>query len=236
MTPPAGPRVLITRAMPDARETAAQVSERGGVPVIAPILEIALAAGPPPDPAPDAVLAFTSANGVRAYAAAGGPPRPAWCVGPVTARAAEAAGLAVAGIAGGDVASLAGALRAAKPTRVMHVRGAHAAGNLTAALRAAGLTAEALVLYEAQAAKTLPEAAVAALRGGTDALLFSPRSARLLGDLMMRAGLGDALADRRVGMLSSAVAAAFTPPVGTALIPPSPTSSRLVDFLLRRRT
>ena len=232
----AGPRVLITRAEPDASATAALVKARGGVPTTAPILEIVRRGDILPDRVPDAVLAFTSANGVRAYTDAGGPPRPAWCVGAVTARAAVAAGLTVAGVAEGDVASLAAALGEAAPPRVVHVRGAHAAGSLAQALCAAGVPSEPLVLYEARAAARLPEAAAEALRDGTDALLYSPRSARLLSDLMVRAGLGDALATRRVGMLSRAVADAFHRPVGAAVIPPDATSSGLVDFLLRRRT
>ena len=228
-------RVLITRPEPDASATARLIEDRGGVPVVAPILTI----GPRPAPLPiepGTVLAFTSANGVRAYARSGAPARPACCVGPVTAAAAREAGLPVAGIAAGDVASLAELLVAARPASVLHVRGVQAAGDLAGRLAAAGLRVKAAALYEAVPAERLPETAETALRAGCDALLYSPRSARLLAALMRRADVAEALTTRRLGALSQAVADAFDLPAGEVLIPPMPSSSGLVDFLLQRRT
>ena len=220
--------------------TARAVREAGGVPVVAPILRIERREGPLLGDAADGgegtVLAFTSANGVRAYAEGGGGRRPAFCVGPLTAAAARAAGLPVAGVADGAVAPLAALLTAAAPARVLHVRGAHAAGDLTGRLAAAGIPAAPLILYEAVPATRLPEAAEGALRAGADVLLYSPRSARLLAQLMREAGLADALRDRRVAALSEGVAQAFDLPIGAMRVPPAASRSGLVDFLLDRRT
>ena len=227
--------VLITRPEPDASRSAAAFAAAGIEVVCAPILFIA-PRGDRPHPPEDAVLAFTSANGVRAYRAAGGPPRPAWCVGPITAAAAEEAGLAVAGVAGGDVASLAARIASAAPPRVLHVRGVHAAGALTEALAQQGIRADAAPLYEAVPAPALPDAAAAALRAGADVALYSPRSARHFSDLVRAAGLGEATARARLLALSEAVAAACALPFAEVFVPPLPNGSAFVDFLSGRRT
>ncbi len=102
---------------------------------------------------------------------------PVWCVGPRTAQAARAAGFAHVHQAGGDARALLAELRAARPPApLLHLRGAHVACDLAAALQA-----QALVVYR-QEALTLPrEAAERVAAGGVLVLpVFSPRSARLL--------------------------------------------------------
>ena len=61
-------RVLVTRPIDDAQETAAQLASRGHEAIIAPLLEIRYAEGP--DIALDGVqgVLATSSNGVRALA------------------------------------------------------------------------------------------------------------------------------------------------------------------------
>ena len=224
-------RVLVTRPRPDADRTAAMVRAAGHEALVHPLMRIetradALAGAPDAD-----ALAFTSANGVRAYAGAGGAPLPAYVVGPASARAARAAGLPVAGVAEGDVDALAALIADAAPGQVLHACGA-AAGDLAGTLRAAGVPCARAVLYDAVAEAALPEAAARDIAAGVDwVVLHSPRSARLLVALVREAGLAGTLTRARLAALSPAVAAAAGDAFAEARVAASPSSSALVDFI-----
>jgi uroporphyrinogen-III synthase len=128
-------------------------------------------------------LAFSSAHAVAVLAARGAPAGlPAWCVGPRTAAAARAAGLEAVS-ADGDVSALARLVAAAwRPGAgaVLYLRGRHAAGDLAARLRAAGVAVRERVVYD-QPARPLPAAARGLLAAGDADVLafFSARGARL---------------------------------------------------------
>jgi len=119
--------------------------------VVAPLLAIQ----PVPQAAPDltgiAALAFTSANGVAAFAAlTPDRTRPVFTVGDATAQAARAAGFAPVQSAGGDLESLADLLMAQGPgIGPLLVPGAREpAGDLPALLRGR-VEARVLPLYQA---------------------------------------------------------------------------------------
>src|SRR5262249_48258458 len=125
-------RVAITRAQPEAEKTAAHVRARGGEAVLAPLLSIE----PRPfelSAAGAQALLFTSSNGVHAFAAqATQRDIAAFAVGESTAAAARAAGFAEVRAAGGDVAALAQLVQAALDPRagaLIHISGAHVAGD-----------------------------------------------------------------------------------------------------------
>jgi uroporphyrinogen-III synthase len=178
--------LLLTRPRAQSEAFAADVARhlpgRFAPVLIAPLLEI--------EPVPQVVrlegvqaLLFTSANGVEAFAAAS-PDRtlPALCVGAITAAAARAHGFR-ARSADGDVAALAALAAAAwRPGAgaLLHIRGRHAAGDLTGALAARGIPARAAELYD-QVPRPLPAAAHALLASGVAVVapMFSPRTARL---------------------------------------------------------
>ena len=223
-------RVLITRPQPDADATAALLAAAGHEPLVHPLMRIEARAVR--WPAADA-LAFTSANGVRAYA---GPPLPAWCVGEASAAAARSAGLTVAGVAGGDVASLAALIAAAAPGRVLHPSGAASAGDLAGALEAAGTSAERVVAYDAVAETSLPDGAARVIGRAEWAALFSPRSARLLTRLAQDAGAAEAFESVRLAALSQAVAEATDLPFAHVRVAVRPASSALVDIISGRDT
>lgn len=65
-----GQRVWITRAEPGASATAQRIAALGHTPLVAPLLRIEPVEAPQVDLRGVAALAFTSANGVRAVAAA----------------------------------------------------------------------------------------------------------------------------------------------------------------------
>ena len=143
-------------------------------------------------------LAFTSANGVRAFQTFAAPARhlPAYGVGPQTAAALSAAGFLNVHIAGGDVTSLARTITDDCPEGpVLHISGRDQAGDLAATLKAAGCEARRAVLYEARAAKNLPPDVLAALRDGAldGVLLYSKRSAEIFYRLAGAANLDASL-------------------------------------------
>lgn len=175
-------RIWITRAQPAAEATAERVREMGHEALVAPLIELR-----PVEAAIDlsgvAALAFTSANGVRAFAAA--EPRrdiAVYAVGRATADAAKAAGFRGVLASDGDVAALAERIIARKRElkgAVLYPGAAEPAGDLCGALAEAGIEARPLVLYEA--VDVPPDAATVAALPSVDAvLLHSPRAAATL--------------------------------------------------------
>jgi uroporphyrinogen-III synthase len=129
-------------------------------------------------------LLFTSANGVRAFAAASERrDLPALCVGEGTAAAARLEGMP-AESAGGDAGALSAlAALAWQPGAgdYLHVRGRDTTGDLAGALAAEGIGVREAVLYDARAISAVPVETAQALEEGRPALalFFSPRAASL---------------------------------------------------------
>nr|WP_292098495.1 uroporphyrinogen-III synthase [Brevundimonas sp.] len=172
-------RVWVTRAEPGAARTADRLTALGFEPVVVPLLAIR----PIPQPAPDltgiAGLAFTSANGVAAFAAlTPDRSRPVFTVGDATARAARAAGFPRVQSADGDLDRLAALLRArgsgVGPVLVPGAR--EPAGDLPALLTGR-VHATALAVYEAVATEAAPPGAFDAV------LVHSARAGRALAAL-----------------------------------------------------
>ena len=160
-------RLLITRPAADAKTLAAELEARGHSVLCAPVIEIVMKPDAVPDLAGVKGLAFTSANGVRAFQPFAPAVRhfPAYAVGPQTAAALGAAGFSNVHIADGDVASLAGTIAADGPEGpVLHISGRNQAGDLAAELQAAGCAA-AVPCYMRRAPQNLPPDVLVALPG-----------------------------------------------------------------------
>ncbi len=211
------PTVLITRPAEEALRTAMALAEHGYDFLIDPLLEIA----PLPDAAQrvagagDAVaLLFTSANGVRAFAAATtSRDLPVYAVGRITGDAARAAGFAKVEIARGDVAALTelvSGVLTPDSGALLHIAGEHVAGDLAGQLAAKGFTVHTLALYTAKAATSLSQNTRDTLARGAlgAALFFSPRTARTFVSLVRTAGLEAYCRSTVAVCLSSAVAEA----------------------------
>jgi len=159
-----------------------------------------------------AAVLVTSSNGVRALAQLD--PRrdmQLLAVGPVTASVARGCGFTRIVTADGDVKALAKtAISALQPTEgpVLHIAGSAQAGDLFGALVQAGFTVRRRILYEASAAKFLPNEAVTALKTGQLAAvtLFSPRTAAIFVALICAAGLASSCRTVAALCLSKAVA------------------------------
>ena len=212
MTAAPSKQVLITRPEPDASAFAAMCAANGFAPVLAPLMEIEIKRRPA-DLEGVGALAFTSANGVRAFAANSTIRKQiVFAVGRATADAARKEGFAEIRVAAGDVASLARTIadaRAAIDGAVLHVAGSDRAGDLIAALDGHGVPARRAVFYKARAVDVLPLAARTALEARPPvqwAALFSPRTAALFVSLVRDAGLEDRLGAVRAACLSAAVA------------------------------
>lgn len=177
------PSVLLIRPTDASARFAAQIAARFGddLPVLlSPVLQPAFVTPAWDDAAIDGVI-FSSETGVRGFCLAS-PLRglPAWCVGPRTAEAAQAAGFA-AQDCGGTAQTLLAHLRANPPAgRLIHARGRDTTGNLARDLRAAGVQADDAVVYAQNALPLTPEAR-ALLHGASPVIvpLFSPRTGQI---------------------------------------------------------
>ena len=186
-----GKRIVVTRVAADAGALAGRLAALGAVPVVVPVIEI----GPPPDPAAfDAALAraggydgvvFTSANGVRAaferLGALGLGPDPfagvrVACVGPATADALEARGVAASFVPTEYVAeALADELPDVAGRRLLLLQAEDARPVLAGRLRARGAIVEVVAAYTTRGAPH-GDAARAALEAGADAVTFTAAS------------------------------------------------------------
>lgn len=227
-------RIWVTRASPGAEATAARLEALGFTPLVDPLLAVR-DLSPVVDLAGVAALAFTSVNGVRAFARIEADrSRPVFAVGDRTAQAAREAGFAGVVSADGDVAALAAVIlrQAARlGGAVLHPAAREPAGDLLSPLAAAGLAARRLAVYETvvrePAASTL-----AAIEDLEAVLLHSPKAARILAGLLC-----DRPAPRLRALCLSAAAAdpldalARSGALASVAFAPHPTETALLDQL-----
>ena len=184
-----GRKIWITRAQPGADATAERVRALGHRPVVAPLLAVQPVLGAEPDLSGVGALAFTSANGVRAFTALS-PVRAlkVFAVGAATAKAAKAAGFRQVLSADGDVEALAEGISGRRREIagvVLHPGAAEPAGDLVGMLAEQGVEARSLPLYDTAPAAFGP-AELAELEGVEIALLHSPKAAEALAALLAR--------------------------------------------------
>lgn len=210
-------RILITRPLDDARETAAKLEALGHEATIAPLLEIRFRDGAELNLENVQAILATSANGVRALARrTQRRDIPIFAVGPQTSEAARLAGFAEVKSADGDADALVEATaKWAKPEAgaLFHAQGQQTKGGLAKSLSARGFEIRGEVLYEAVAASALPQQAIGALKAAAlDAVFhFSPRSARVFAECVARAGLTHATEPLAALCISKAAAEALAP-------------------------
>ena len=223
-------RVWITRAAPGADATASRVRALGWEPVVAPVLQVRFLS-PFVDLTGVGALAFTSANGVRAFARqTDRRDPPVFAVGQATAAAAREAGFADVRSAEGDVAALGRAIVAHRSTFsgvILHPGAAEPAGDLRGDLERAGLRARAQALYET-APLVVPEDFLAGL-GTLDAMLIhSPKAAARVAEI-----LGEAPARHLAayGVSAEALAPLKTLAIGPMIAATLPNEDALLSLL-----
>ncbi|HEY0282085.1 MAG TPA: uroporphyrinogen-III synthase [Rhizomicrobium sp.] len=210
-------RVLLTRPKQDAGVFTGRLRQLGHEALSAPLLHVRFHAGEPL--ALDGVQAIlvTSANGVRALARrTKRRDLPVFAVGPQTAQEALSAGFARVESAEGDAVALAEALprwARADAGSLLHATGAQGAGRLASLLAAKGYQVITEALYDVVASAALPQDVANALEGGSldAALFFSPRSAGVFRDCVLKAALAGACAGLIAVCISRTAAEALAP-------------------------
>lgn len=218
-------RVWITRAEPGAARTAARLRDMGFEPIVAPLLSLETLTPPVPDLASFAALAFTSINGVAAFAAlTPRRDRPVFAVGDATAQAAHDAGFADVRSASGDLRDLARLIASAIASAAVLVPQAETpAGDFTAALTAAGarnVSIQSLTVYRAIETSAEAPAPFDAV------LIHSPRAGKALAKLGR-----DALANAVLACISPAAAAPLAALGLTPVVAKSPDETSLLTIL-----
>jgi uroporphyrinogen-III synthase len=175
--------VLITRPTRQAQVFAAELEEGFGGPVqtvISPLMEVV---DLPVEGSFDDVshVVFTSANGVAQTDRLNIPKTAiAWGVGAKTTKPAQDIGFETREAEGSNE-KIVTLIVAARPVgRMVHIRGAYVAGDVTGALAQQGVICETVVAYDQK--ETAPsQAALDVLRGENPVIvpLFSPRTAKL---------------------------------------------------------
>jgi uroporphyrinogen-III synthase len=226
-------KIWITRAQPGADSTAERVRALGYEPVVAPLLTVKLLADVAVDLSGVAALAFTSANGVRAFAALSGErAMRVFAVGSATAEAAKAAGFKRVLSADGDVSALAAGIghrRSELIGAVLHPGALEPAGDLVGALEAQGVMARRLILYETVAAGIAPES-VPSLVGCDAVLLHSPKAAQVLARLLKT---NPAPQMRALGLSKAVLKPLARAKIGARAYPSMPLEGALLNLIDR---
>lgn len=232
-------RVLITRPLDAARDTAAELHSRGHDAIVEPLLTIFIEQGPPVDAARYARLILTSANGARAAAARMADREiPVLAVGPATAAEARARGFTQVIMADGNgiegIVSALARVPAKDDRPLLHVAGTDVAGDLAAEARKLGLTLERMTLYRAIAAEALSQQACEALKADhIDAVMFfSPRTAEIFARLAHDEALGPHLGRVCACVISQNAAKALKSlTFGKVLVAKETTADAMLDLL-----
>ncbi|HAJ47603.1 MAG TPA: hypothetical protein DCL54_13600 [Alphaproteobacteria bacterium] len=191
-------RVLVTRPSHDALVFAERLKLHGHAVVLSPVLVIAPVPFTPPDFAQVQAILFSSANGVRAFAANSSERSiPAVCVGPASAQSAKLAGFKTVKVAAGE--GVTGLLELARTLHrehggLLYIRGAEISADLSGLLTRDGYEVTQIIAYRAAMASTLePEAAAYLQRGEIECVtFFSNRSLEVYLALCNAAGLSGA--------------------------------------------
>jgi len=233
-------RILVTRPREDGAPLAEKLAAAGHQVVTESLLQIRFIPGATVDLDNVQAILFTSANGVRAFAAAESRrDLPAFAVGESTAARARAAGFSSVESAGGnveDLAKLVGARLQPTGGALLHAAGRDIAGDLAGTLEAAGFHVRRAVLYAAEPVARLSPGTEAALRAGDiDAVLFySPRTAETFCRLVREADLAPAMSKTvAIGISGAALAPVKGLPWAAVEAAPQPTEADLLTVIER---
>jgi uroporphyrinogen-III synthase len=226
-------RIWITRTQPGAEATAERVRALGHDAVVAPLLAVRRIADASVDLKGVGAIAFTSANGVRAFAEVCGERElRVFAVGAATAQAARAAGFRTVLSADGDVEALAEGIAARRSQMrgvVLHPGAAEPAGDLAGALEKHGVPARRAVLYETGPAVISPAQAESLTRSDA-ALLHSPRAAKALAAVLKA---HPAPQMRALGLSKAVIRPLSRTPLAIKACPPFPLEAALLNLIDR---
>jgi uroporphyrinogen-III synthase len=224
-------KIWITRTQPGADVTAERVRALGHEPLVAPLLAVRSLTDVDVDLSGVAALAFTSANGVRAFAdLCGERELKVFAVGAATAQAAAQAGFRTVLSADGDVEALAEGIAARRSElkgAVLHPGAAEPAGDLAASLEKHGVEARRLVLYQT-APVDLGEVRLRELLRADAVLLHSPRAAQVMAKVLKS---HPAPKLRALGLSKNVIKPLARTPLAARLHPPFPLEASLLNLI-----
>jgi len=234
-------RVLLTRPIDDAKETAAALQVMGHEPLIEPLLHIEIDAGPALETKPYRLLVITSMNGVRAARQRIADRNIAiLAVGETTAREARRSGFDNVRVADGSgtrgILSALARMDRSDTRPLLHVSGVDTASDLQSAVQDLGLRLERVQLYKAQAAPGFSAATTKAITEQSIdvAMFFSPRTASIFCDLATRAGLENSLAGVWACAISNTTSRSLSPITFRKVLVAEHTSAQSMLDLLPR--
>ena len=187
-----GPTILLTRPGRASEALAQELSQKGFVPFIEPMLTVKNLPVDLPDLSAYQALVFTSANGVRAFCPLSSRrDLPVYVVGNRTKEEASVSGFQDVRCGGGNVKALADLLKKDNPGTILYVRGQHVARPLLPLLPE--MEIEEVCVYLSEKSKKITESLWKKLASGeVDAVLFfSARTACTFVDILLEAGKGD---------------------------------------------
>jgi uroporphyrinogen-III synthase len=231
-------KVLLTRPAGENARLARRVEALGAECLEWPLTRIVALVGRVEVPGGTEAILFTSANAVRAFAAAApGRDLPVFAVGDRTAAVAREAGFGQVTSARGDARDLVRLARATRWRRFLHPRGREAG-----ALAVEGAEVAARVVYAAEPAGPPPARVAEAFAAGAIGLVtvWSPRNALILRDWLAAAGPPLA-ATALLGISEAAVEPLRHSGFGEVLVAARPNAGSMLEGLahvvhqLRRR-
>ena len=183
-----------------------------------------------------AALMFTSRHALLASLPLEWKLLPTYCVGEATAHAAQAAGYSHAIAAGGDAMALAAyvAEHVMPGNNILYPCGEETRIDMSALMAAKHIQVRPIICYRAIAEDSLPNAVIDALAAGTlgGVVLFSPRSAALVCELMTAAGFADSAREIDAFCISLNVASATgTLPFRSVKVAASPTNEAMITLI-----
>jgi uroporphyrinogen-III synthase len=224
-------KIWITRAQPGADATAERVRALGHDAIVGPLLAVQNLPGVHVELAGVGALAFTSGNGVRAFAALSGERSlRVFAVGQATAQAARAAGFRSVLSSDGDVDALAlGISQRRNEIRgvVLHPGAAEMAGDLPGALERFGVPANRLVVYETVPV-TLEPAFAASCAACDVALVHSARAGKLLAAILKA---NPAPKMKALGLSKAVLAPLSRIPLAERAFPSMPLEAALINLI-----
>jgi uroporphyrinogen-III synthase len=231
-------RVLITRPIHDAYETAAILKNYDIHSLIAPLLSINQNFKAEIDLSGVQAILVTSLNGARALASAlSGREVPVFAVGDSSAKIAEKNGFSKVYSANGSIKDLTELIRQKlQPDRgsIVYASGSNVAGNLAGDLIGDGYKIIRSKLYEVKEATILPQVVYSALSTGSisNILFYSPLSASLFSKLVVESKLENNCQVISAFCLSASVANALSISFANVLVASLPNQDSLISLFI----
>ncbi|WP_310618638.1 uroporphyrinogen-III synthase [Flexibacterium corallicola] len=232
--------LLVTRAEPQATQTAQRLQALGHSVTVAPMLECEVLLVPDEPLHHAGAVVFTSSRAVEALT---GQPLldtliglPAFTVGDKTAEAAKASGFSDVRSASGTLEELKTTIKQAKlQGELMYLAGQERSGDLLGDLEPFGIKGQILEVYRMRAAASLPDEILLKLRSGVvdGVLLYSLRTA----EVFMRCVEHENATESLNSMIAFSLSSKCKSVLGAfhhVMVARTPTESALFDLTLRK--